>query len=106
MILNFNKTQKRIKQTMRSRKLTYEQEMAAKTLEISNLNEELKRLTAINKEWESAHMGRLQNKNSSEKQQKEQNDKQTNELKSSKAAYATLQAQLVTKDKELANNAV
>ena len=59
MITKYSNTLKRIKYDYRNKKKLMDQEMLDKDAELEKVKQELERVMAINKEWESAHMERM-----------------------------------------------
>ena len=59
MITNYSNTLKRIKYDYRNKQKLMDQEMLDKDTELAKVKQELERVMAINKEWESAHMERM-----------------------------------------------
>lgn len=59
MITKYSNTLKRIKYDYRNKKKLMDQEMLDKDAELEKVKQELERVMAINKDWESAHMERM-----------------------------------------------
>ena len=98
MITKYSSTLKRIKYDYRNKKKLMDQEMLDKDTELEKVRQELERVVAINKEWESAHMERMKRTKHESPRAKAQ---AAADLEAERTEAATLRADLAKQAREM-----